>query len=186
MKIAIVPLSLALLLAGCISGDTEDPQEDPATEQPGQGDAARAWKTFHGNYSLVIDKQAPNPVILVGIQNNCVAIHFGQFGRDWYEVRNGTATLTWTPQNPLAETLQLVIFRGGDGYQEEFDGASPIEAGFTSNGTRLKSHYAFSVETALDEFPVQQEVDLRLRFEYVAKVDDPVVDTNASCDLMFP
>jgi len=174
-------LPLILLLAGCAEGPAVDTTEDAVSMKS----APLEWHLYRGNFTLTINKEVPAAPAGsdLGTRDNCVMMNFGEFGRDWYEIREGSATLTWTPQDPLSASIHLVIFRGDDGHQEEFDGDSPVTGAFSSDSKKMKWAYAFSVETGLQEMPRQQEVMLELQFKYLTEHEINI--GLASCNMML-
>jgi hypothetical protein len=193
----LVMVPLLVLLAGCLGQSATppaqadvQPDDDPGrTARQGHGgrddgDDDEAIEERSGNVTLrtYADQYgftltSANALITIGnIQGyNCVAFEGAPF-----TILDGTATITWSPQSALTDSLDLQIRTYWDsGISETYSGTSPLVVEFKDLEVEADPDFeemlVFGVEVA---GPIgaayEQDVTMDLAFEYESDIDvDP-------------
>jgi hypothetical protein len=158
-------LAVLVSLAGCLeeSGQVVSDDADQArASRPGQGAADQGH--FDLEFPLTVyGDEVPNGIVCIAATcfNPSDCVFFAHIGEG--RLTNGTALLTWTPSSPLAETFVLVA---AGSQSDSATGPSPLALPFDLLEPTEFGEIGFTVETDLPSFPLDQDVILRLTFDY--------------------
>jgi hypothetical protein len=194
MRWSVVALvAVVALLAGCLEDAAAPPaQADVQPDEPGrtarsghggqgrdengkvQRDGNVTLRSYADEFGLTLT--SADAVLQIGsIQGyNCVGVSGAP-----YTVRNGTATLTWTSQSALTDSLDLDVGSWyGNGVDEHASGPSPLVVEFKDlelSGDPDDDYLTFgAVLTGPVAASYEQDVTLALAFDYESDADvDP-------------
>ena len=194
----LVVVCCLVFLAGCLEESPPPVEADVAPEDPGRtarqgrGDreerdeeeeVARSdevtRRSYSGQHGFTLTSASGFVSFGNLLGSNCVAFEGAPF-----TILNGTATLTWTSQSPLTDTLDLAIRTyWDDAVDETYAGTSPFVAEFRDIEVEadpdFEERLIFAVELAGPAGAAyEQDVTVDLAFHYESDVD---VDPSSSC-----
>jgi hypothetical protein len=167
-----------LLLAGCL-GDAH-PEAAGAADAPDDGRTARSSDLLaldgRGRFDAVFRLTINADNVLGGetcVFGNCLDYRDCVVFHRWPDpldvaFANVTATLAWTPAGPFAEELVLTV-RGPE--TRSAAGPSPLQVSVPAlaGGHEVE----FAVDTDLPNAPFDQDVELRVAFEFEGDLPAP-------------
>jgi hypothetical protein len=176
-----------LLLAGCLEG--ADPSGEPTVEGEADDGPGRTGRSSDGgedvdgghytnSFGLVLSPDGTVAVAVGGVTASDCVLFWDTNGAD-YRIVNGTATMTWAPMTPLADTLALYV-TSGMGLMAE--GPSPIVLQLEDLQAENWG-FGFGGDIPLGNLAAQQEFTIAVDFTYEGELPSPGM---GSCSNGFP